>query len=188
MSAYLEPDNIPIEIFKEMSIDKINSVIRELKEHSLIVLIINGDSFKIHRLLQEVIRLSNEDIFLFLGRAVDQALTASKKFVDTNQETWPQERIWLSHIKALSNHMPKNEKKAQLQFNYAKIARHFGLYKLAHNLLTESLFIKEVLHSNNHLNLIDNLNELAKISMELGFNRQAQEIYTRVLAIKKTEL
>ena len=57
ISAYLSPDNIPITFFDHLSTEKRAKAIAELRKYSLINLV--GDqSFKIHRLLQEVIKLS----------------------------------------------------------------------------------------------------------------------------------
>ena len=57
ISAYLEPDNIPFEFFEELSTEKRTISIEELRKYSFIT-IANNKTFRIHRLLQEVIRLS----------------------------------------------------------------------------------------------------------------------------------
>ena len=57
VSAYFEPDNVYFTLFNYMPREKRLNAIEELRKYSFIILV-NDKSFKIHRLLQEVIRLS----------------------------------------------------------------------------------------------------------------------------------
>jgi DNA-binding CsgD family transcriptional regulator len=57
ISAYLDPDEIPFDFFEKLSTENRGNSIEELRKYSFITLV-NTKSFKIHRLLQEVIRLS----------------------------------------------------------------------------------------------------------------------------------
>ena len=57
ISAYLAPDNIPIAFFDHLSTEKRAQAIAELRKYSLVSLV--GDQyFKVHRLLQEIIKIS----------------------------------------------------------------------------------------------------------------------------------
>ena len=58
ISSYLNPDDIPIKFFNNLSIQERAACIRELRKYSFICLTNYNKSFKIHRLLQETIRLT----------------------------------------------------------------------------------------------------------------------------------
>ncbi len=57
ISAYLNPDDIPFSIFEHLKTNARANAVRELRKYSFIT-IISDKAFKIHRLLQEVIRIS----------------------------------------------------------------------------------------------------------------------------------
>lgn len=58
IAAYLDPDDIPLNFFTNLSTEKKINGIEELRKYSFITMINNNQAFKVHRLLQEVIRLS----------------------------------------------------------------------------------------------------------------------------------
>ncbi len=71
VAAYLEPDDIPIEFFSDLTTTEKMVAIEDLRRHSLITLTNNGKSFKIHRLLQEIIRLTIKKEQHWLNYAID---------------------------------------------------------------------------------------------------------------------
>ena len=71
VAAYLEPDEIPIEFFSNLTIIQRMAAIKDLRGYSLITLTNNGKSFKIHRLLQEVIKLTIKKEQHWLRYAID---------------------------------------------------------------------------------------------------------------------
>lgn len=71
ISAYLAPDGIPIEFFNEMSITERMEAIEDLRKYSLITLNNNKNSFRTHRLLQEIIRLTIKKEAQWLSHAMD---------------------------------------------------------------------------------------------------------------------
>lgn len=58
IASYFYPDDVPINLFTNYSIEERSNAIEELRRHSFIILTNNNKSFKIHRLTQEVIRLT----------------------------------------------------------------------------------------------------------------------------------
>lgn len=63
VAAYLDPEDIPIEYFSNFNIKERAEAIEDLRNHSLVTLSSNGKSFKIHRLLQEIIKLKQQADF-----------------------------------------------------------------------------------------------------------------------------
>ena len=58
ISSYLYSDDIPITFFDNLAVEARGDAIEELRKHSFITLTSNNNAFKIHRLLQEVIRMT----------------------------------------------------------------------------------------------------------------------------------
>lgn len=56
MASYLEADQINLNYFKELTLEERDLAIAELKNHSFITINNDGNSFKIHRLLQKIVR------------------------------------------------------------------------------------------------------------------------------------
>jgi DNA-binding CsgD family transcriptional regulator len=119
-SAYLEPDNIPLILFEHLTTEERVNSIEELRKHSFITLIDNNKSFKIHRLLQEVIRLSvkhnseksgklslQHDLLktdsYWLIKAMD-LLKTKFDFVYLQPDQWKYWEKYLSQVKTVANH------------------------------------------------------------------------------------
>ena len=62
MSAYLEADLIPTELFNHLPKGDKHAARQELIEYSFITLLDNNKAFKIHRLLQDIIKLEHDDL------------------------------------------------------------------------------------------------------------------------------
>lgn len=128
IGSYLEPDNIPIELFDNLTIAARTDAIKDLRNYSLITLSNNNKSFKIHRLLQEIIRTKNQQYYSLLANStIDKALELVEKKFDFNYlkcDKWPEWMNYIEHAKLLAEHAIKI---GGLSFNrgltlYAKVA------------------------------------------------------------------
>ncbi|NQY42107.1 MAG: tetratricopeptide repeat protein [Legionellales bacterium] len=186
ISSYLDPDNIQLDLFNYLSLKNKSQAIQELRKHSFIILN-NDKSFKIHRLLQHVIRLDVHNKKTWLNKTVEIATGAAIKFDNKNIKTWDDARNWLYHIPILTKYMPENLNKADLLHKYGKIADIFGRYALAKSFYLTSLTIKNT-HYKNHENiqLTDNLINLGWMEHYLGNHKEAKKILLRSLKIRES--
>lgn len=186
ISSYLDPEDIPLEFFDYLPTVKRSKAIKELRDHSMITLTNHRSSFKIHALLQEIIRLKIQD----QTRWINEAAMLAKKDIDYfnihEQSTWNKARKWLLHINPLYNHMQKMLETAKLLDRYGVVAQHFGLYKLAYNLFLESLNIK-IIHykSESHIKLVNTLDKLGAVALQLDQYDKAIDLSRRSLNIKE---
>ncbi len=186
ISSYLETDNIQLEFFSKLSLGKRVAAIKELRDHSFIIMTNHRTSFKMHVLLQEVIRIMIKNNSIWLDRAIMLAGEGAVAFDVNNKLTWNKVRKWLPHITSLYKYMEKRVDTAELLHKYGIIAQHFGLYDLTHELFLDSLYIKEFIYKNSsHIQLIEPLNKLGEVELKLANYDKAKEIYYRVLNIKE---
>lgn len=116
ISAYLDPDEISLDLFTNFSIETLDQIIGELRKYSFIYLINNNKAFKIHRLLQEVIRfsinehviskndyfLANKDNYYFIKTL---NLVQNKFDFDYLQpKKWHDWNKYLTHVQSVANH------------------------------------------------------------------------------------
>ncbi len=118
LSAYLDPDNIPFAFFDHLSIEQRANGIEELRKYSFILLTNHNHAFKIHRLLQEVIRLSikdnseNESNFVHTKFKTDsywvtKAMNLLKTKFDANlaqPKKWKDWNKYLSQAQSIATH------------------------------------------------------------------------------------
>lgn len=113
IGSYLDPDNIPIELFDHLTLASRTDAIKELRNYSLITLTDNNKVFKIHRLLQEVIRSKNEqNDRLLVSNSINKALELIEKKFDFNYlefKKWPEWIKYIDHAKILAEHAIKTE-------------------------------------------------------------------------------
>lgn len=113
IASYLYPDEIPIRFFDNFTIEDRGNAIEDLRKHSFIILINNNQSFKIHRLLQEVIRVTSDSDMKnnvtykekFYG--LDKAINLLKNKFDfhyTQVDNWKLCRQYLTHAQSLAEH------------------------------------------------------------------------------------
>lgn len=69
MSSYLDADEINLDYFKHLTLEEKDSAIAELKNYSFITINDDKKAFKIHRLLQKIVR-ENEGIPFYLMKAI----------------------------------------------------------------------------------------------------------------------
>jgi len=186
ISSYLEPDNIQLKLFSDLSIEIKSNAIQELRDYSLITLNKDVKSFKIHRLIQEVIRLTIKENTKWINKATKMAKKNQKGFDEKNRSSWAISRSWLSHITSLSQYMQQNLDKAHLLYDYGKIACYFGLYTLAREYYLEVIKLKENHYKNpRHIELSDTLSELGNIENKFGNYADAKDFLQRSLAIQE---
>ena len=112
MSAYLDPDNIPLDLFGELPIEQRINSIRELRKYSFITMINNNQSFKIHRLLQDVIRMSIDHNTVNVNKTVKtngywlmkcmDSLNTKFQFDYLRTTKWRNWEKYLAHVLAVS--------------------------------------------------------------------------------------
>ncbi len=111
IASYLDPDDIPIELFTNFNITERMRAIENLRKHSLIQLN-NNKSFKIHRLLQNVIRIKNKQNYKWLQTTdnLDKAIELINQrfgFNYLDSTKWPLWQNYLTHAKTLSEYAIK---------------------------------------------------------------------------------
>jgi tetratricopeptide (TPR) repeat protein/DNA-binding CsgD family transcriptional regulator len=185
VTSYLAPNNISLDCFSYLPVEQKVAAIKELRKYSLITM--NGSSsFKIHTLLQEIVRMQLKD----QNKLIDKVIMLSKQDLEQfdlgDQATWSNARKWLSHISVLYNYTDKTIYDAQWLEQYGTIARHFGLYELARKFFTYSLNIK-IAHyrNNNHIRLTDTLDSLSEVELQLDNYDISNEYCRKSLAIKE---
>jgi DNA-binding CsgD family transcriptional regulator len=118
IASYLYPDDIPIEFFDNLTTEERGDAIEDLRKHSFIT-IINNKSFKIHRLLQEVIRISiafntKNNIFQQESQELNDAINLLKnkfEFSYAKHDKWSLCGKYLTHAQALAEHSIKAQGK-----------------------------------------------------------------------------
>ncbi len=182
ISSYLEPDKINIDLFTEISMR--NKVIKELQTYSLITLNTPNSSFRVHRLLQEVIKLKAGEDPTWIKKATNMAIQQAKSFDIYDKNTWVQPKLWLLHIPTLSKYLKTSKNKIFLLNTYGKISEYFGLYTLAKNLYLDSLKNKESFYkSESNIELADTLNALGDICWRVGSYQEGKKYCHRALDI-----
>jgi tetratricopeptide (TPR) repeat protein len=182
ISSYFEYNNIQLNFFNQFAVGQRVKAIKELREHSFIVMSENRQSFKVHILIQEIIRLMIENKTIWLNKTMSLATQGAVSFDSKNKITWDNARNWLYHISSICKHLPKTLATAELLDKYGSIAKHFGLYNLTHELLVNSLRTKEQHYKDvNNIKLIDTLNNLGAIELSLAHYDKAKDFYKRIL-------
>ncbi len=129
LSSYLSPDDISLDLFEHLSIEQRSKAIQELRNHSLIILTSNRESFKIHRILQEIIRLRIQDKPIWKDKVIQMAYQVIKKFDNKNFKNIF--KNWLYHITILRQYMDKDLKTIKLLNNYGDIAADLDIQNLS---------------------------------------------------------
>lgn len=185
-AAYLEPNKIQLEIFTQFTIEQRAKAIKELREHSFITMAQDRQSFKIHVLIQEIIRLMLEKNPVWLNKTIKLAKQGVATFNQTDKNTWNNARNWLYHISSVYQNIPKTLATAELLDGYAKVAKYFGLYELMPELLVNSLQIKkQYFKTTEQIKLVDTFNNLGYVKMRQGDYLEAKKYYQKAFKITK---
>ncbi|NQY42513.1 MAG: tetratricopeptide repeat protein [Legionellales bacterium] len=186
ISAYLKSININTKFFDYLPIDKKLIAIDQLAKYSLITANKNKKSFKIHEFLQEILRNKSKDN-TWLNKTINLAKQFFAKFDKSKPSTWSKAKSFLSHINVLAKYAPPDITTATLLDNYAVVARYFGQYDLAYELLIQSLNIQESLYKNKEdIKLVNILNHLAQLELKLGNYPNTNFLYKKILKIKQS--
>lgn len=136
-AAYLDPDEIPIDFFSSLTIKEIMEAIEDLRKHSLITLTANNNSFKMHRSLQEVVRLTGKSNTKWKTNygGLNSALHLLESKFDFNFVEFKKWNLWrkyLVHAQTIAEHAIKADNhSSDLGIKlYAKLAM-FMTYILA---------------------------------------------------------
>ncbi len=110
ISAYIDPDDIPIEFFGNLTNVARMEAIKDLRQHSLIMLTNSNKAFKVHRLLQEVIRLTIKSKFKGLVRYdwLSDAMYLIENKFDFNYldfKKWNSWEKYLNHAHFIAKHV-----------------------------------------------------------------------------------
>ena len=105
MAAYLFPDDIPISFFDNLTTEERAVAIKELRKHSFVALTNRNKSIRIHRLLQEVIRLSlNNKTKKEILEKTTTMLKEKFNFTYARHNNWSMCEQYLTHAQTLAQH------------------------------------------------------------------------------------
>ncbi len=205
LSAFLSPDSIPLELLTEgkselgtallaalADVDEdplvINKVLEPLTRYSLIRLDIDSQTYKIHRLVQEVLKdeMDAETQRLWAERVI-RAL--NKAFPSPEFETWPLCERLFTQAKVVAKLI--KEWDIWLQ-EAARLLNGAGLYSFyrsqyfeAEPLYERSLEIREKVMGTDHPDVARSLNNLAELYRDQGRYAEAEMLHKRSLAIRE---
>ncbi len=186
ISSYLNSINIYLEFFDYLPIEKKLRAIKQIREYSLITINNARDAFKIHALLQEVVRQNIGKETKWLNQAIKLAEQSANAFDKSKRDTWGKPKKFLSHINVLTKYAAPSLQISKLLDKYAEISKYFGEYDLAYELLISTLQIQENIYKeSNQIKLVNILNKLGVLELKLGNYSNTIALYKRVLEIKK---
>lgn len=187
MSSYLEPDNIQLNLFSNISIEDKMSSINALRQHSLIMLTNKNKSFKIHRLVQETLRLHINNTTSYIDTIAELATKIATKFGEgDNKSIWQQAREWNYHINSIAKYINDPKQKINLLDTYSNIAHFFGLYELSKEYNLSSIKAKELHYNeNSSIKILDNLIEIGSLEWWLGNYHNSKEFLIKARNIIK---
>ncbi len=210
VSAFLAPDNIPLELilrgasefspalqkvlkYTEHDPLAIDSVIEPLMRFSLVRR--EGNSFSIHRLVQAVVidgltLLEKEELSHCIVGGLNRGLP------DCEFRTWGYYEAVLPHFTAAIKTMQKIGAKKPLEsvdaarsMNQAAFyVQNRARYREAEPLYKQALAIREVSLGSNHPYTASSLNNLAGLYVNQGRYLEAKPLYDRALAIRTESL
>jgi len=211
IASYLYPDDIPIAFFDNLSLEELADTIENLRSSSLITLTNNNKSFKIHRMLQEVIRISLEynannsneknnfhnKKYYFLKKAI-KLLKRKFDFKYTQYDGWNSCGQYALHAQTLADNAININNEliyvSGIQL-YAQLAMYL-MYAPQDNENAKKIFEKILTlieHRYNsdpsHLFVIANIKtHLGFIAQEMGYIKQAEKFLEQVSQIYETNI
>ena len=196
ISAYLYPDNIPIAFFDDLSVEDRGNAIEDLKKHSFIIISHTNKSFKIHRLLQEVIRMSIKKKTSVLTRAL-HLIKNKFAFSYTQIDKWSACGQYIMHAQYLAKYLTCNKSEffpMGLQL-YAKVVMYLAYAQQDITLATKNIkkvkiLVKQYYNKDNSCKFIlANINtHLGFLFRQLGDMNQAKKYLEKAVAIYKTRI
>jgi tetratricopeptide (TPR) repeat protein len=208
LSAFLSPDNIPLELITkgraelgpvlstalaEVDDDPLllNEVLEPLTRYSLIRLDNDSQTYNIHRLVQEVLKddMDKDTQRLWAERTVS---ALNKAFPSVEFNLWPLCERLIPHAKAISQPIEEweiiIEDAGRLLNQAALYSKERGQYADAESLYKRSLTIREKMQGSNKLGLATVLNNLGELYRVRGKYAEGETLHKRALAIREEVL
>lgn len=184
VAAYLAPDHISMDLFDDMSVAERDLAINQLRKYSLVKLTEDRQAFQVHRLLQEMIRLSIDEDNNSINAAIRMAEKQLRLFNKDEKAEKSNAKEWLRHISNLSLYV--NRDIPSLLYGYGKIAKYYGQYGLANNLYKDALAARERTSGvSSELQKAEILDGMGVVNWFLGKYQKAKELYNDAYAIKR---
>jgi tetratricopeptide (TPR) repeat protein len=199
--AFLAPDAIPDELFLEGGAEispaiakvlktegnlAIGTLVAPLLRYSLIERDPEGQTLRVHRLVQEVVKGS-------LGKNApkirqDVVMALRHAFLWPEFETWTRCERLLPHLLAVADKLEDNDELSWLLHAGAAYLYARARFIEAEPLFERSLAIKEKSLGDEHADVAVALNNLAELYRNLGRLSEAEPLFERSLAIKEKSL
>ena len=207
VSAFLSPEGIPLELFTNgasqlgpviagalASLEDpfaLNEALEPLTRYSLIRRDADAQTYRIHRIVQEVVKdqMRVEQQAEWAERLV-QAVAQS--FPEVDYKTWIRCERYISHALQCAAHIERWNMTFSAARNLLSEAGHYfyqrGLYREAESLLQSALAMCERALGLEHPNSLSYLNNLALLYYVQGKYEQAEPLYLRTLDIRERML
>ncbi|MEL6660935.1 MAG: tetratricopeptide repeat protein, partial [Bacteroidota bacterium] len=169
------------QVYEEAS-DQVRVDLRTLARKGLLIHDQVNNTYKIHRVIQEVVRLeyvANYEVLEGLINVVMELLSIDQT-LDNPISKFPIVP-YAEHLLALNNIDQTTPEYAQLQNNLASVYRHLGRYDEAAELLQQALQSDLNNFGQDHPNVARRQSNLALVYMDLGRYGEATELLEQVL-------
>ena len=200
LCAFYDPDSIPELIFKEGQEhlgEKLKEavteeleweeVIEEACRFSLLQRNVGEESFRMHRVLQQAIRISLDDSKDYLIKVL-QILNLA--FPDPgNLKNWPVCAQLLPSIEIIYEEVEKNKLETtevgDLFNGVGWYLEDRGFYGEAEHYYDTALRVRKVCHGEEHIDVATSLNNLAELYRNQGRYEEAEPLYKEALKMRK---
>lgn len=206
ISSYLYPDNIPFAFFDNLTIEERANAIEDLRKYSFVTINNDNKSFKIHRLLQEVIRITTateekNNIFKEKFAKLTKATSLLKNkfnFSYARYDSWGLCDQYLTHAQSLAEHeinAGSNEFTLSGVQLYAQIAMY--LTYVQQNFENAKEVFEKILILVKHHYILDKsfVSVLANIYTHLGYIEklkdsinQAEKYFAEAISVYETKI
>ncbi|MEA5449603.1 tetratricopeptide repeat protein [Leptolyngbya sp. CCNP1308] len=207
--AFLHPDAIPFNLFTQGAAElgeplataladaaddplELYDLLNSLCSYSLVRVEPESQSFSLHRLVQEVIRVdlgedSCQNWVEPLFRAMGQLLPGKDE--DLEYHHWPVLAPLVNHVQELANHCQQRDiastEAADVFHTMGEYLLERGQYALAEPLLQKALELRRNLLGNEHKDVANSLDSLGYISRITGRYAEAEPLSQAALAMRK---
>jgi tetratricopeptide (TPR) repeat protein len=199
--AFLAPDAVPEELFLEGGAEispaigevlkaegplTVGTLAAPLLRYSLIERDPEGQTLRVHRLVQEVVKGSLGEKAPNVRQAVVKALR--RAFPWPEFETWPRCERLLPHLLAIAGEAKDSTDLAGLLDAGAAYLYDRARFAETEPLLVRSLAFREESLGGDHPEVAGSLNDLANLYRKTGRFAKAEPLHKRALAIRETSL
>ncbi len=197
-ASYLYPDDIPFALFDNLSIEERGNAIAELRKHSLIT-IIDANAFKMHRLLQEVIRITSANLAIGDLNGLSRAISLLKNkfnFSYANHASWNLCRQYLTHTQTVAEYAMITNSRL---FNdgiqlYAQVAMYLTYVQEEHQnaiaIWNKMLLLIQQHFGNDNASMFATANiktQLGLVLLQIGEIPQAKKCLKKAMLIYQTK-